>query len=143
LTKNTDKKLLEAYEHLSPLPLEKSTNTTETSVEKIDMQEYVKEVLIEILDDMDGTASSPAAEYHFNIQDGIEALDKEKGEFFHAMVANCCSSVNKDIRIFKQQLHFYARAFKCLLNMTTTSLVRSSSICKVLKNSFFGSVPTT
>jgi hypothetical protein len=60
---------------------------TETGVVRIDMQEYVKKVLIEMPDDMDGTASSPAAEYLFDIQDGIEALDKEKREFFHATVA--------------------------------------------------------
>jgi hypothetical protein len=37
--------------------------------------------------DMDGTASSPAAAYLFHIQDGIEALAKDKREFFHATVA--------------------------------------------------------
>jgi hypothetical protein len=44
-------------------------------------------VLIEMPDEMDGTASSPAAEFLFDIQDGIEALDKDKREFFHATVA--------------------------------------------------------
>jgi hypothetical protein len=43
---------------------------TETGVVKIDMQDYVEKVLIEMPDDMDGTASSPAAAYLFHIQDG-------------------------------------------------------------------------
>jgi hypothetical protein len=60
---------------------------TKTGVVKIDMQDYVKKVLIEMPDDMDGTASSPVAAYLFHIQDGIEALEKDNREFFHAMVA--------------------------------------------------------
>jgi hypothetical protein len=60
---------------------------TETGIVKIDMQDYVKKVLLEMPDNMDGTASSPAAADLFHIQDGIEALEKDKREFFHATVA--------------------------------------------------------
>jgi hypothetical protein len=59
---------------------------TETGIVKIDMQDYVKKVLLEMPDNMDGTASSPAAAYLFHIQDGIEALEKDKRDFFHATV---------------------------------------------------------
>jgi hypothetical protein len=36
---------------------------------------------------MDGTATSPAADYLFKIVDGIETLDETTSEFFHATVA--------------------------------------------------------
>jgi hypothetical protein len=35
---------------------------------------------------MDGTATSPAAEHLFQIQDNIELLDEHNSEFFHAIV---------------------------------------------------------
>jgi hypothetical protein len=74
---------------------------TETGVVKIHMQDYVKKVLIEMPDDMDGTASSPAAAYLFHIPDGIEALEKDKREFFHATVAKLlflCKQGHPDIQ---------------------------------------------
>jgi hypothetical protein len=37
--------------------------------------------------DMDGTATSPAAEYLFKIVDGVAALDDTTSEFFHGTVA--------------------------------------------------------
>jgi hypothetical protein len=60
---------------------------SEDGVVKIDMQDYVKKVLGEMPEDMDGTATSPAAQYLFQVKEGIELLDKTKSEFFHATVA--------------------------------------------------------
>jgi hypothetical protein len=59
---------------------------TETGVVKIDMQEYVTKILLKMPKDMDGTASLPAAEYLFTIKNGVELLNQEKSEFFHATV---------------------------------------------------------
>ncbi len=54
---------------------------------KLNMVDYVNKVLEEMPDNMDGTATSPAAEYLFKIIDGIETLDDTTSEFFHATVA--------------------------------------------------------
>jgi hypothetical protein len=37
-------------------------------------------------EDMDGMATSPAADYLFQIIDGIECLEETTSEFFHASV---------------------------------------------------------
>jgi hypothetical protein len=60
---------------------------SEEGVVKIDMRDYVKKVLNEMPDDMDGTATSPAGSYLFQVKEGIEQLDEEKSDFFHATVA--------------------------------------------------------
>jgi hypothetical protein len=54
---------------------------------KLNMVDYVDKILAEIPKDMDGTATSPAAEYLFKIVDGVAALDDTTSEFFHATVA--------------------------------------------------------
>jgi hypothetical protein len=51
------------------------------------MTAYLKKVLDETREDMDGTATSPAAEHLFQIVDGIPLLDDATSEFFHATVA--------------------------------------------------------
>jgi hypothetical protein len=60
---------------------------SENGVVKIDMRDYVNKILGEMPEDMDGTATSPAGKYLFQIKDGIEELDKETSEFFHATAA--------------------------------------------------------
>jgi hypothetical protein len=60
---------------------------SEDGAVKIDMRDYVKKMLDEMPEKMDGTATSPAAEHLFQIQDNIELLHESKSEFFHATVA--------------------------------------------------------
>jgi hypothetical protein len=60
---------------------------SEPGFAKVDMVEYLKKVLAEMPTDMDGTASSPAGAYLFKIVEGIELLDEDTAEFFHATVA--------------------------------------------------------
>jgi hypothetical protein len=50
------------------------------------MTNYVAKVLAEISKDMDGTATSPTADYLFRIVDRFESLDEPTSEFFHATV---------------------------------------------------------
>jgi hypothetical protein len=54
---------------------------------KLNMIAYLEKVLEEMPEDMDGTASSPAAEYLFKVIDGAEVLDEATSIFFHATVA--------------------------------------------------------
>jgi hypothetical protein len=54
---------------------------------KIHMRDYVKKILDKMPEKMDGTATLPAAEHLFQIQDNIELLDESNSEFFHATVA--------------------------------------------------------
>jgi hypothetical protein len=52
-------------------------------------------------EDMDGTATSPAAEYLFKIIDGVELLDEKTSEFFHSTVAKLlflCKRARPDIQ---------------------------------------------
>jgi hypothetical protein len=51
------------------------------------MTAYVRKIHDKMPKDMDGTATSPAAAYQFTIKEGIEDLDEEQKEFFHATVA--------------------------------------------------------
>jgi hypothetical protein len=61
---------------------------SEEGAVKMDIRNYVKEILDEMPKKMDGTATSPAAEHLFRIQDNIDFLDESNSEFFHATVAN-------------------------------------------------------
>jgi hypothetical protein len=60
---------------------------SEAGFVKIDMTEYVAKILDKMPEDMDGTATSPAADHLFQIIDGIELLDEANSDFFHATVA--------------------------------------------------------
>jgi hypothetical protein len=60
---------------------------SESGAVKIDMTAYIRKILEEMLEDMDDTATQPAAAYLFTIKEGIEELDEEQKEFFHATVA--------------------------------------------------------
>jgi hypothetical protein len=60
---------------------------SESGAVKIDMTAYVRRIHDKIPENMDGTATSPAAAYLFTIKEGIEDLDEEQKEFFHATVA--------------------------------------------------------
>jgi hypothetical protein len=54
---------------------------------KINMVDYVKKILTEMPEDMDGSATSPAADHLFKIIEGVETLDETKSKFLHATVA--------------------------------------------------------
>jgi hypothetical protein len=60
---------------------------TEASFVKIDMTKYVGKILDKMPEDMDGTATSPAADHLFQIIDGIKLLDEANSDSFHATVA--------------------------------------------------------
>jgi hypothetical protein len=59
---------------------------SEPGVIKINMVDYVKKILDEMPDNMDGTATSPAADHLFKITEEIEPVDKATSEFLHATV---------------------------------------------------------
>jgi hypothetical protein len=68
---------------------------------KVDMTENLKKILDEMPEEMDGTATTPAADYLFTIVEGIELLDKETSEFFHSTVAKLlflCKGGRPDIQ---------------------------------------------
>jgi hypothetical protein len=62
---------------------------------KLDMRACAKKMLAEIPEDMDGTATSPAADCSFKIVEGIENLDETATEFFHATVAKLLFSCKR------------------------------------------------
>ena len=98
---------------------------------KLDMTAYVRKVLEEVRDDMDGTATSPAAEYLFQIVDGVPLLDEATSEFFHATVAKLlflCKRGRPDIQT--------AIAFLCtrVQNPTKHNYNKLARVIKYLRN---------
>jgi hypothetical protein len=62
-------------------------DSSEPGCVKLDMRACAKKTLDEMPEDMDGTATSPAADCLFKIVEGMENLDEMASEFFHATVA--------------------------------------------------------
>ena len=50
---------------------------------QICMEEYIKNMLTELLADMDGTATTPAAEHLFKVNETPTYLDEKEAMFFH------------------------------------------------------------
>ncbi|KAL7527450.1 hypothetical protein ACHAXR_001964, partial [Thalassiosira sp. AJA248-18] len=53
----------------------------------IDIEDYLDEMLKELPEDMDGLATTPAADYLFKVRDNAPKLDKKKAELFHRVTA--------------------------------------------------------
>ena len=53
----------------------------------VDMEDYLKEILKYLPEDMNGTATTPAADHLFKVRDNASKLNKERAEFFHRVVA--------------------------------------------------------
>ena len=95
------------------------------------MTAYVKKVFEEVRDGMDGTATSPAAEYLFQIVDGLPLLDEATSQFFHATVAKLlflCKRGRPDIQT--------AIAFLCtrVQNPTKYDYNKLARVIKYLRN---------
>jgi hypothetical protein len=74
---------------------------SEPGVVKINMVDYVKKVLDEMPEDMDGTATSPAADHLFQIKEGIELVNEITSKFLHITVAKLlflCKRVRPDLQ---------------------------------------------
>ena len=53
----------------------------------VDMEEYLKEIIKDLPEDMNGTATTPAADHLFKVREHATKLDPEKAEMFHRVVA--------------------------------------------------------
>ena len=53
----------------------------------VDMEQYLKEMVSDLPDDMGGMATTPAADHLFKVRDNVPKLDKEKAELFHRVTA--------------------------------------------------------
>ena len=73
---------------------------------QIRMEEYIANMLTELPGDMDGMATTPAAEHLFKINETPAYLDKKKAMFFITMWRNSYSSVNEHVLICKPLLPF-------------------------------------
>ena len=51
------------------------------------MEEYLKEIIKGLPEDMNGTATTPAADHLFKVRENATKLDKDKAELFHRVVA--------------------------------------------------------
>jgi hypothetical protein len=53
----------------------------------VDMEEYLKEIIKDLPEDMNGTATTPAADHLFKVRENATKLNEERAEFFHRVVA--------------------------------------------------------
>ena len=53
----------------------------------VDMEDYVKEMISDLPEDMRGLATTPAADHLFKVRDNVPKLDDEKAELFHHVTA--------------------------------------------------------
>ena len=53
----------------------------------VDMEDYLKEMISDLPDDMKGLATTPAADHLFKVRDNVPKLDDEKAELFHHVTA--------------------------------------------------------
>ena len=53
----------------------------------VDMEEYLKEIIKDLPEDMNGTATTPAADHLFKVRENAPKLNEERAEFFHRVVA--------------------------------------------------------
>ena len=53
----------------------------------IDTEQYLDEILKDLPDDMNGLATTPAADHLFKVRDNAPKLNKENTELFHKLVA--------------------------------------------------------
>ena len=53
----------------------------------IDMEQYLNNILKDLPDDMNGLATTPAADHLFKVRDNAPKLNKENAELFHKVVA--------------------------------------------------------
>jgi hypothetical protein len=60
---------------------------SESGYVNLDVRACIKKLLEEMPKDMDGTATSPAADHLLKIVDGVTMFDEATSEFFHATVA--------------------------------------------------------
>jgi hypothetical protein len=51
------------------------------------MHDYINEILQHVHDDMEGVATTPAAEHLFKTKSGAEPLDAKTAELFHRIIA--------------------------------------------------------
>ena len=73
---------------------------------QISLEEYIRNILAELLEDMDGMATTPAAEHLFKVNETPTYLDKKTPCSFITTWRNFFSSVNKHAQIFKLQWLF-------------------------------------
>ena len=60
---------------------------TEDGIVKIDMKDYVEKILAEMPEEMDGTATTPAAAHLFQMRGDSVALGNQEKYFLHTTVA--------------------------------------------------------
>jgi len=53
----------------------------------VDMEDYLKEMLTGLPEDMDGVATTPAADHLFKVRDNAPKLNEERAELFHKVTA--------------------------------------------------------
>jgi hypothetical protein len=121
---------------------------SEPGVVKINMVDYVQKILDKMPENMDGTATSPAADHLFKITEAVELVDEATSELLHATIAKLlflCKRGPPDIqtaiaflctRVQQPTRHDYnklARVIKCLQKTSDLVLRLSAENLNVVK----------
>jgi hypothetical protein len=78
-----------------------SLDFSEKGIARVSMAQYVKNILMEMPDDMKGVSPTPAANHLFDVNPEQEKLDEKQKEFFHHVVAQLlflCKRARPDIQ---------------------------------------------
>ena len=67
----------------------------------IRIEDYIRNMLTDLPEEMEGVATTPAAEHLFKVNETPTYLSEKEGMFFHHNVANFYSCVNAHGRIYK------------------------------------------
>ena len=70
------------------------------------MEEYPKEILKDLPEDMNGTATIPAANHLLKVRDNVPKLNEERAEFSILWWRNCCLLHTTVDLTFKQWFPF-------------------------------------
>jgi hypothetical protein len=107
------------------------------------MTDYVWKVLEEMPDDMDGTATLPAADHLFRIEKDIEILDETRSDFYHATVAKLLFLCKRGQPDIQTAITFLCTPVRQPTKHDYNKLSRVIKYLRKWKTSFYNSVATT
>ena len=80
----------------------------------VDMEEYLKETIKDLSEDMNGTATTPTADHVFKVRDNSPKLNEERAEMFHRVVAQLLFVTRRGQPDLQTVVSFLTKRFQAL-----------------------------
>ena len=84
----------------------------------VNMEDYLKEILNELPEDMNGTTTTPAADHLFKVRDNTLKLNEERADSFYRVVAQLLFVVQRG-QLDLRKVFFLPRESRRLTRMLT------------------------